>query len=302
MTYFHTLKFIAACALFIWATTSFAHEQSAHASTAPIKKEQKDWGIAGDAKKARRTVQIRMLDTMRFSPDKITVKQGETIKFVIKNAGAMLHEFVIGTPKKNAEHAALMVKFPNMEHSEPYMAHVPPGKTAQIIWTFNQPGEFEFACLIAGHYQAGMRGSIKVAASGKSAVAAVAPSAPTKAAAPAPAAAAVVAAAPSRPVVAAPAAAPAQAATPAKETPAKTMAAADMAEAEVRKIDLDAKKITLKHGPIKNLDMPSMTMVFQVRDTALLSNLAVGDKIMFTAEQLQGAMVMTRAEKQGGSK
>lgn len=79
--------------------------------------------------------------------------------------------------------------------------------------------------------------------------------------------------------------------------PAKDMAAKDMAEAEVRKVDKDAKKVTLKHGPIKNLDMPSMTMVFQVRDTALLDKFSAGDKIMFTAEQLQGAYVLTGAEK-----
>jgi Cu(I)/Ag(I) efflux system protein CusF len=74
----------------------------------------------------------------------------------------------------------------------------------------------------------------------------------------------------------------------------------DAAEAEIRKIDKDAKKITLKHGPIKSLDMPSMTMVFQVKDGALLDRLgqlAVGDKIMFTAEQQQGAYVVTGAEK-----
>ena len=71
----------------------------------------------------------------------------------------------------------------------------------------------------------------------------------------------------------------------------------DMAEAEVRKIDKDAKKITLKHGPIKNLDMPAMTMVFQVKDVALLDKLVAGDKIMFTAEQQQGALVVTGAEK-----
>ncbi len=81
---------------------------------------------------------------------------------------------------------------------------------------------------------------------------------------------------------------------------AKKMDAKDMAEAEVRKVDKDAKKITLKHGPIKNLEMPGMTMVFQVRDTALLDKLALltpGDKIMFTAEQQQGAFVVTGAEK-----
>jgi Cu(I)/Ag(I) efflux system periplasmic protein CusF len=71
----------------------------------------------------------------------------------------------------------------------------------------------------------------------------------------------------------------------------------DMAEGEVRKIDKEAKKVTLKHGPIKNLDMPGMTMVFQVRDPALLDKLVAGEKIMFTAEQLQGAMVITSVEK-----
>lgn len=71
----------------------------------------------------------------------------------------------------------------------------------------------------------------------------------------------------------------------------------DAAEAEVRKIDKEAKKVTLKHGPIKNLDMPSMTMVFQVRDPALFDKMAVGDKILFSAEQLQGAYVVTGVEK-----
>ena len=80
--------------------------------------------------------------------------------------------------------------------------------------------------------------------------------------------------------------------------PASTaMQSKDLAEAEVRKVDKDAKKITLKHGPIKNLDMPPMTMVFQVKDAALLDKLAAGDKIMFTAEQDKGAMIVTGIEK-----
>jgi Cu(I)/Ag(I) efflux system periplasmic protein CusF len=95
----------------------------------------------------------------------------------------------------------------------------------------------------------------------------------------------------------------AQAATAAPATtasatlPAKAMPVKDMSEAEVRKVDKEAKKVTLKHGPIKNLDMPGMTMVFQVRDAALFDKLAVGEKIMFTAEQLQGAYVVTGVEK-----
>ena len=71
----------------------------------------------------------------------------------------------------------------------------------------------------------------------------------------------------------------------------------EMTEAEVRKVDKDTKKVTLKHGPIKNLDMPSMTMVFQVRDEKLFDKLVSGEKIKFTAEQLQGAFVVTAVEK-----
>ena len=103
-----------------------------------------------------------MADSMRFTPDKIEVKQNETVNIVLKNQGKILHEFVLGNKKELEEHAALMIKFPDMEHSAPYMMHVPPGKTGRITWTFNRAGEFDFACLIAGHYQAGMVGKITV--------------------------------------------------------------------------------------------------------------------------------------------
>ena len=147
------------------STFASAHTDNAHAKKAsPVKKEQKEWGIAGEAKAVNRTITFIMSDNMRFTPDKIDVKQGETIKFVIKNNGKVMHEMVIGTKKDLDEHAALMVKFPGMEHDEPYMAHVGPGKTGAIFWTFNKPGTFDFACLIAGHYQAGMVGKINVAA------------------------------------------------------------------------------------------------------------------------------------------
>lgn len=157
--------------IFIIAVLSaFIGQVSAHGDDhakkkpAAVKKEQKAWGIAGDAKAAKRTINIAMTDQMRFLPDKIEVKQGETIKFVLKNEGKMLHEMVIGTKKELEEHAALMLKFPNMEHEEPYMAHVAAGKSGAIIWTFNRAGDFDFACLIAGHYQAGMVGNISVVA------------------------------------------------------------------------------------------------------------------------------------------
>ena len=144
---------------------AYAHSDEPHAKKAgPVIKEQKAWGIAGDPKSVSRTITLTMSDNMRFSPDSISVKQGETIRFVIKNSGKILHEMVIGTKKDLDEHAALMVKFPGMEHDEPYMAHVAAGKSSQIVWTFNKPGNFEFACLIAGHYRAGMVGKINVAA------------------------------------------------------------------------------------------------------------------------------------------
>ena len=146
--------------------TAMAHGDDEHAKKAgPVKMEQKEWGIAGDAKAVKHTVTLSMSDTMRFTPDKIDVRQGDTVKIVMKNSGKQMHELVIGTRKELEEHAALMVKFPTMEHSEPYMAHVAPGKTGEIIWTFNKPGNFDFACLIAGHFQAGMLGKITVAAS-----------------------------------------------------------------------------------------------------------------------------------------
>ena len=162
----HTL--LLAAALIVASSTSAptrAHTGAAHSKkSGPVHKEQKDWGIAGDAKAVTRTVEFKMTDNMRFTPDRLEVKEGETLRLRIRNSGQVLHEFVLGTKKELDEHAAQMIKFPTMEHDEPYMAHVPPGKTGEIIWTFNRAGEFDFACLIAGHYAAGMVGKLKVIA------------------------------------------------------------------------------------------------------------------------------------------
>lgn len=144
---------------------ALGHGTEAHGNkTGPTRKEQKAWGIAGEAAAVGRTVEVRMTDAMRFEPDRLDVRQGETVRLVVHNAGKLMHEFVIGTAKELAEHAVLMKKFPNMEHDEPYMAHVPGGKTGEIVWTFNRAGEFDFACLLPGHYDAGMTGRIRVAA------------------------------------------------------------------------------------------------------------------------------------------
>lgn len=125
-------------------------------------KEQKDWGIAGDAAPGLRTITLRMTDDMRFAPEHFTVKQGETVRLRVENKGQLLHEVVLGTKETLASHAQMMLKFPGMEHEEPYMAHVPPGQSANLVWNFNRAGNFDFACLIAGHFQAGMTGTFTV--------------------------------------------------------------------------------------------------------------------------------------------
>ena len=165
MKTFSRLFIAVALALAFCIQSTFAHEgHNEKKKNAVVKKEQKEWGIAGDVKKVTRTIKISMSDAMRFTPDKIEVKKGETVRISLTNKGKLLHEMVIGTKKELEEHAALMVKFPTMEHDEPYMAHIPAGKTGEIIWTFNKAGEFDFACLIAGHYSSGMVGKIVVAA------------------------------------------------------------------------------------------------------------------------------------------
>ena len=118
------------------------------------------FGRPGDIKAASRTVTIRMSDTMRFTPDSLDVKHGETIRFVIRNDGKLLHELVLGSEKSLEEHAALMRKFPGMEHDEPYMVHVASGKTGELVWTFDKSGQVGFACLIPGHFEAGMKGTV----------------------------------------------------------------------------------------------------------------------------------------------
>lgn len=160
-----TTQALFVSALLTASALAWAHGDKTHSpSAAPLKLEQKAWGIGGQPKAASRTVEIRMTDNMRFSPDFVQVKQGETIRFVIINSGKMLHEFVLGTQNELAEHAELMKKFPNMEHDEPYMAHVPAGKKAELVWHFNRAGDFDFACLLPGHYEAGMVGKVKVVA------------------------------------------------------------------------------------------------------------------------------------------
>lgn len=120
-------------------------------------------GVPGKAGKTIRTVEVDMNDAMRFNPSSVAVKQGETIRFVVKNSGKLKHEFVLGTEKELKEHYEVMKKFPEMEHADPNMVTVAPGKTGEVIWQFTKSGTVDFACLQPGHYDAGMKGAVTVA-------------------------------------------------------------------------------------------------------------------------------------------
>lgn len=123
-----------------------------------------DIGKPGDPKNVTRTIEIVSGDDYRYRPSEITVKRGETIRFVVKNTGKLEHELVLGTMKELKEHAELMRKHPGMEHDEPNQAMVKPGQTREIVWKFTQDGNVDFACTIPGHLEAGMTGKIKVRA------------------------------------------------------------------------------------------------------------------------------------------
>jgi uncharacterized cupredoxin-like copper-binding protein len=167
-------------------STAFGHGEGGHGKPKAVdysKAEETPFGRAGNPKAASRTIRIGMNDRMQFvaaarhggratdvhpgvaphaMPGDIVVKRGETVRFLVRNEGQVMHEMVIGRMQELKEHAELMRKFPNMEHDEPYMAHVAPGKEGEIVWQFTKAGEFHYACLIPGHMEAGMISKITV--------------------------------------------------------------------------------------------------------------------------------------------
>ena len=148
---------IAGCSVAIAADGGHAtaHDRSHYAQT--------PFGIAGDRRDVSQTFEIRMLDEMRFVPNRIDVRQGDTVRLVLANSGHLTHELVIGTRGELERHAKMMMTS-GIEHDEPSSAHVQPGHSGEIVWKFNRAGRFDFACLVAGHYQAGMAGTINVSA------------------------------------------------------------------------------------------------------------------------------------------
>ena len=201
-----------------------------------------------------------MSDTMRFSPSRVAVKKGETIRFVLKNDGKLKHEMVLGSLKELKEHAAMMKKMPEMEHADANMASVEPGQTGELIWQFTRSGKFDFACLQPGHFEAGMKGKVVVAGiisrSGSNATEDVSK----------------------------------------MEIKTSMPDASAATTGEVKKVDKEAGKITIKHGPISNLQMPGMTMVFRAADPSMLDQVREGDKVNFHVEKMNGALTVTRIE------
>ena len=168
-----TLVF-AFTALVLIPAAAYAHDD-AHQGTMPAMMHGKagdghshDGGHAqgagkpGDPKKVSRVFQVVMSDDMKFTPAKIEVKRGETIKFVVKNVGKIKHEMVIGSMAELKAHAEMMRKMPGMEHAEPNQVTLDPGKTGELIWQFAKAGNFDFACLVPGHFEAGMVGKVSV--------------------------------------------------------------------------------------------------------------------------------------------
>jgi len=161
----HLSAILGACALIGFTALADAHGAETSADKQAIDyahAEDSAFGKAADPKKTKRIIRIEMSDKLRFIPDKIMLKRGTAVKFVIKNTGKMQHEFVLGTLDELKEHSALMKKFPGMEHDEPSMADVAPGKRAEITWQFTHAGEFYFGCLVPGHFEGGMVGKIIV--------------------------------------------------------------------------------------------------------------------------------------------
>jgi uncharacterized cupredoxin-like copper-binding protein len=149
-----TLALLLSYAILVPATqltdVAIAHDEHAFSAGEP-----------GNPKKPARVIQVTAREAdgkMMFIPEKIEVRKGEQIRFIIRNSGVLKHEFVLASVKDNDKHAELMKKYPDMEHDDPNAKSVDPGKTAEMLWRFTKAGTFEFACLIPGHREAGMHG------------------------------------------------------------------------------------------------------------------------------------------------
>ena len=158
----HTRNLLAAT-LFAVASFNVAAQAMSHHHEAAGHGEDV-FGQPGAAGKITRTVKVDMSDNMRFTPEKLQVKAGDTIRFVVSNSGKIRHELVFGTEAQLKAHYAAMLKNPEMEHADDNQISLAPGQRGELIWQFTHAGTVNFACLQPGHYDAGMKGSVTVAA------------------------------------------------------------------------------------------------------------------------------------------
>ncbi len=158
------IALLAAALAGLSLSSAFAHSSHTHGShaPAPARVAETPYGQPGDPQKVSRTITVEMADTMRFSPATITVQRGETVRIRAVNKGKVLHELVLGTPEEIRKHWEAMKRQPNMAHDEPHMVHVDPGQRGELVWQFTRAGEFQFACLLPGHFEAGMVGKVVV--------------------------------------------------------------------------------------------------------------------------------------------
>jgi uncharacterized cupredoxin-like copper-binding protein len=164
----HTLLALLLGALLaVPGQTLSAHGDTAQAQPRKAAKKarasaEKPYGRPGDPRKVKRAISMDLSDAMRFFPENVSVKRGDTVRFKLRNSGQLPHEMVIGTMDELKKHAALMKQNPHMNHDEAHAAHVRPGESASLVWQFTKAGEFHYACLVPGHFDAGMIGTIVV--------------------------------------------------------------------------------------------------------------------------------------------
>lgn len=139
-------------------------------------------GEPGKASEASRTITVEMYDNY-YDPEEINVEPGETVRFVVKNEGSLVHEFNIGTPSMHEGHQKEMMMMvehgviqggklnqnmmnmdmgngKTMKHDDPNSVLLEPGQSKEVVWKFTEKGDIEFACNVPGHYQAGMYGDV----------------------------------------------------------------------------------------------------------------------------------------------
>ena len=147
---------IAVLAMLAWPAAAIAD---------PGHDGERAYGEPGNPKKPARVVQVVMREAdgkMEFLPNRAEIKKGEQVKFMLRNNGELDHELVLGTLAENLKHGEQMQKNPDMEHDDPNAKRLAPKKSGEIVWKFTKAGEFDFSCLIPGHREAGMTGTIVV--------------------------------------------------------------------------------------------------------------------------------------------